>query len=158
MELIQITDKLRLRMPNKSEWDKALPWYQNPKVMYLSEGVRNRVYEIENIYNMYEFLSTRGELFFIEVLEGIEWKAIGDVTLSEDNLPIAIGDEAYWGQGIGRLVISTLLQRAKEKQMKKISVPAIFHYNIASQRLFESLGFKKVGQNETEISYERRIK
>ena len=46
---------------------------------------------------MYEFLSTRGELYFIEVKENENWYAIGDVTLWEENLPIAIGDEEYWG-------------------------------------------------------------
>ena len=62
---------------------------------------------------MYEYLSTRGELYFIEVKEDGHFKAIGDVTLWEENLPIAIGEEAYWGQGIGKLVIQTLLKRAK---------------------------------------------
>lgn len=157
-EIIQINATLRLRTPKKSDWDLAFPWYQNPKVMYLSEGLSNQTYDLYHIYNMYEFLSTRGELYFIEVKETQGWYAIGDVTLWEENLPIAIGDEAYWGQGIGKSVIKTLLKRAKSLGMTKISVPAIYHYNIGSQRLFESCGFKKVGENETEKSYEKIIK
>lgn len=156
--LIPIHETLRLRTPEKKEWDLAYPWYQNPKVMYLSEGVTNQTYELYHIYNMYEFLSTRGELYFIEVKEDEKWIAIGDVTLWEENLPIAIGDESYWGRGIGKLVIKTLLKRAKCLGMTKISVPAIYHYNIASQRLFESCGFKKVSENATEKSYEKIIK
>lgn len=157
-EFIEINSALRLRTPKKSDWDLAYPWYQNPNVMYLSEGVTNKTYELEQIYNMYEFLSTRGELYFIEVKENENWYAIGDVTLWEENLPIAIGDEEYWGQGIGKAVIKTLLKRAKRLGMTKISVPAIYHYNIGSQRLFESCGFKKVGENATEKSYEKIIK
>ena len=155
---IEINETLRLRTPEKKDWDLAYPWYQNPKVMYLSEGVTNQTYELYHIYNMYEFLSTRGELYFIEVKEDGKWIAIGDVTLWEENLPIAIGDEDYWGRGIGKLVIKTLLKRAKCLGMTKISVPAIYHYNIASQRLFESCGFKKIGENATEKSYEKIIK
>ena len=143
-EFIEINSALRLRTPKKSDWDLAYPWYQNPNVMYLSEGVTNKTYELEQIYNMYEFLSTRGELYFIEVKENENW--------------YAIGDEEYWGQGIGKAVIKTLLKRAKSLGMTKISVPAIYHYNIGSQRLFESCGFKKVGENATEKSYEKIIK
>ncbi|MBQ1786183.1 MAG: GNAT family N-acetyltransferase, partial [Turicibacter sp.] len=55
---IEINETLRLRTPEKKDWDLAYPWYQNPKVMYLSEGVTNQTYELYHIYNMYEFLST----------------------------------------------------------------------------------------------------
>ncbi|HAX74129.1 MAG TPA: GNAT family N-acetyltransferase [Firmicutes bacterium] len=154
MEKINVSNTLRLRMPQKSEWDLALPWYENPKVMYLSEGISDEVYTLFNIYNMYEFLSTRGDFYYIEVLENNKWKPIGDVTLWDENLPIAIGDETYWGQGIGRQVLLALIERAKQKGMKKLLVPAIFHYNIASQKLFESVGFVLVSENETEKSYE----
>lgn len=157
-KIINIHETLRLYTPDKSEWSQALPWYQNEKVMYLSEGISNRVYHLDEIYNMYEFLSTRGELYFIQVLEKQRWVSIGDVTLWEENLPIAIGVETYWQQGIGKQVIKTLLKRAKANGMQKISVPAIFHYNTGSQRLFESLGFKKVGENATEKSYEKIIR
>lgn len=157
-KIIEIHRSLRLYTPDKAEWDQALPWYQNEKVMYLSEGIMNRVYTLDEIYNMYEFLSTRGELYFIQVLEDNEWLAIGDVTLWEENLPIAIGVEAYWQKGIGKLVIKALLKRAKGLGIQKISVPAIFHYNTGSLKLFESLGFKKVGENATEKSYEKIIR
>ena len=157
-EIININDTLRLKTPKKTDWDLAYPWYQNQQVMYLSEGVKHQTYELDQIYNMYEYLSTRGELYFIEVKEDGRFKAIGDVTLWEENLPIAIGEEAYWGQSIGKLVIQTLLKRAKSLGMTKISVPAIYHYNERSLRLFESCGFKKVGENETEKSYEKLLR
>ena len=37
-----------------------------------------------------------------EILENNSWKAIGDVTLSQENLPIVIGDSDYFGKGIGK--------------------------------------------------------
>lgn len=152
-KIIMIHESLRLYTPDKTDWDQALPWYQNPNVMYLSEGLTNQVYDLMQIYNMYEFLSTRGELYFIQVLDENQWVSIGDVTLWEENIPIAIGIEKFWGKGIGKEVLKTLISRAKRLGMTQLNVPAIFHYNTGSQRLFESLGFKKIGENETEKSY-----
>ena len=43
-EFIEINSALRLRTPKKSDWHLAYPWYQNPNVMYLSEGVTNKTY------------------------------------------------------------------------------------------------------------------
>lgn len=101
-EIIYIDEKIRLRNPDKIEWNTALPWYQNPKVLYFSEGVTDKVYDIETINRMYSYLSSIGELYFIESFEDGIWKPIGDVTLSEKNMPIAIGEEKYWDKGIGK--------------------------------------------------------
>ena len=158
MTIEPIHQTLRLRKPDKSEWEIALPWYQNPTVLALSEGVTNRVYTQHNIYVMYEYLSTIGDLYFIEVKEGDQWRPIGDVTLWEDDLPIAIGEEAYWRKGIGKLVIKKMLELAKMKGYREVNVPSVFHYNAGSKALFESLGFKKVAQTETDVSYRKIIK
>ena len=48
-EFIEINSALRLRTPKKSDLHLAYPWYQNPNVMYLSEGVTNKTYELEQI-------------------------------------------------------------------------------------------------------------
>jgi RimJ/RimL family protein N-acetyltransferase len=151
---ILIDDYIRLKTPDKSEWHKALPWYQNRKVLYYSEGVEDKVYDLDVINRMYGYLSDIGELYFIEILEENNWKAIGDVTLSEQNMPVAIGDENYWGKGIGKKVISKLIERAREIGIKKIYIPAIYAYNARSQNLFRSLGFIEVGSNGREKSFE----
>lgn len=152
-EIIQINKALRLKKTEQSEWEKALKWYQNKKVMYLSEGVNDKVYTMNEINRMYTYLDKIGELYFIEVFKDNTWKAIGDVTLSDKNMPIAIGDENYWGKGIGNKVIKTLLQRAKDIGMKKIEIQTIYHYNERSKNLFTSLGFKKNKENEKGCSY-----
>lgn len=153
-EIIFIDDKLRIRSPKKEEWSTAIPWYSNSKIMYYSEGVEDKIYNIEDIIKMYEYLSNVGELYFIEVLEDLKWNPIGDVTLSEENMPIAIGVEAYWGKGIGSKVIAKLIERAKFIGLNKISVPAIYHYNKRSQNLFKALGFIEIEENDKEKSYE----
>lgn len=153
-DIIEIHRELRLRTPNKNQWKVALSWYGNPKVLYYSEGVTDKVYDMEIIKRMYTYLSNVGELYFIEVLENDTWKPIGDVTLSEENMPIAIGEEAYWGKGIGKKVISTLIKRAKEIGLKRLQVPSIYLYNNRSENLFVSLGFIEVSKNEKEKSFE----
>lgn len=156
-ETIFINEGLRLRSPDKTEWKAALPWYQNPKVLYYSEGVTDKVYDIEIINRMYSCLSSIGELYFIEVFEEGVWKSIGDVTLSENNMPIAIGDEKYWGKGIGKKVITKLIERAKLIGLSKIYIPQIYLYNNRSEALFTSMGFIEVNKNETEKSYELNL-
>lgn len=156
-QTIFINDNLRLRNPDKIEWETALPWYQNPKVLYYSEGVTGKSYDMFVINRMYQYLSSIGELYFIEILEDGFWKPIGDVTLSDQNMPIAIGDEKYWGKGIGKKVISTLLKRAKSMGLIKIKIPAIYLYNLRSQNLFKSIGFIEVNKNDNEISYELNL-
>ncbi|WP_066507057.1 GNAT family N-acetyltransferase [Abyssisolibacter fermentans] len=151
--IIQINQGLRLKKTEQSEWEKALKWYQNKKVMYFSEGVTDKVYTMNEINRMYTYLDKIGELYFIEVFKDNKWKAIGDVTLSDKNMPIVIGDEDYWGKGIGNEVIKKLLQRAKDIGMKKIEIQTIYHYNERSKNLFTSLGFKKNKENEKGCSY-----
>ena len=48
-EIININDTLRLKTPKKTDWDLAYPRYQNPQVMYLSEGVKHQTYELDQI-------------------------------------------------------------------------------------------------------------
>jgi len=153
-DIIDIDKELRLRTPNKNQWEVALPWYENPKVLYYSEGVTDKVYDMEKIKGMYTYLGRVGELYFIEVLENGDWKPIGDVTLSEENMPIAIGEEAYWGKGIGKKVIGSLIERARKIGLKKLQVPSIYLYNSRSESLFTSLGFIQINENEKEKSFE----
>jgi RimJ/RimL family protein N-acetyltransferase len=156
-EIIDINTGLRLRKFDESEYIKALPWYQDPQVLYFSEGITDKVYNMEIINRMYKYLGSIGELYFIELYEDNSWKPVGDVTLSDKNMPIAIGDPKYWSRGIGKDVISKLLERAKEIGIKKICIPQIYKHNARSKNLFTSFGFVKVSENEREESFELKI-
>jgi RimJ/RimL family protein N-acetyltransferase len=156
-QIIFIDENLRLRNPDKIEWKTALPWYQNPKVLLYSEGVTDKVYDMDTVNRMYKYLSSIGELYFIETFEDTIWKSIGDVTLSEKNMPIVIGDEEYWDRGIGKKVISKLIERAKSIGLSKIYIPEIYLYNNRSQNLFISMGFIEVNKNDIEKSYELNL-
>lgn len=108
---------------------------------------------MDTINRMYEYLSNIGELYFIEINENDNWKFIGDVTLSEENLPIIIGDEDYWGKKIGYAVIETLINRAKAIGLKRINIPTIYSYNKRSQNLFKSFGFTEIYDSNLHKSY-----
>ncbi len=83
---INIDDNLRLKTIIEEDYKLALPWYRNPKVLYYSEGVTNRLYDLETIDKMYKYLKSIGEVYFIEILENNIWKAISDTALSEQNI------------------------------------------------------------------------
>ncbi|MTI48225.1 MAG: GNAT family N-acetyltransferase [Firmicutes bacterium] len=157
--ILNVDKNIRLRKTEESEWITALPWYENPSVLYYSEGIEDleKKYNLDTIKRMYKYLSENGELYFIEFLEKDKWTSIGDVTLSENNFPIVIGDETYWGRGIGKKVIETLLLRAKNIGISKIYIPTIYKYNDRSRNLFTSLGFNKVSESDKEESFQLEL-
>lgn len=154
-KLLAITDTLRLRAFDGC-YDFAFSWYQDPELVWLVDGVR-QPYTWETLSNMYRYLDKHGELYFIEVLEGEEWKPIGDVCFSWEDLPIVIGDPAYRGKGIGKAVISALIRRGRELGCEMLRVREIYHWNTASRKCFESLGFRECGKTEKGASFELTI-
>lgn len=72
-------------------------------------------------------------------------------------MPIVIGDEKYWGKGIGRKVIGKLIGRAKSIGLTKIYIPDIYSYNNRSQNLFKSMGFVEVDRRDNASSYELKL-
>ena len=82
---------------------------------------------------MYEYLVSRGEVYFIEVWEQEYWLTIGDVTFWQDDLPIVIGKADYRGKGIGKKVLSALIQRARNLGYQKLAVQEIYDFNQPSR-------------------------
>ncbi|WP_400241916.1 GNAT family N-acetyltransferase [Niallia sp. JL1B1071] len=140
-----IDKELRLRpIQIPEDLTIALPWYQDKEVLYFSEGDGTAPYDINIIERMYSYLSKLGELYIIEIFDEHKWQPIGDVTLAEDMLPIVIGPKVFRGKGLGKRIIGLLIERAKRLEWEKMKVKKIYSYNIASKKMFESLGFTKV--------------
>lgn len=154
-KFILVSDNIRLISLDNSQWKIALPWYQDKDILYFSEGVTDKVYSLDTIYRMYKYLESTGELYFIQILENGNYKTIGDVAISKNNMPIVIGDKNYWGKGIGKKVILKLLERGKQLEFKSIYVPKIYLYNKRSTNLFESVGFQQISENGQYKSYEK---
>ena len=150
-EIIQIDDTLRLRKYDGVH-DFALEWYQDEETVYLVDGKRDP-YTIERLGGMYRYLNNAGELYFIEVFENGTYKPIGDVTFWQEDMPIVIGDPAYRGKGIGRKVISALIERGNELGYDYLAVGEIYDWNEGSRRCFESVGFVAYEKSEKGSSY-----
>ena len=93
------------------------------------------------LLGMYHYLKGRGEVYFIEKLVNDAFKPIGDVTFWQEDMPIVIGDSSYRGKGIGRKVISALIERGRSLGYDYLAVGEIYDWNESSRRCFESAGF-----------------
>ena len=152
IEIINIDGTLRLRKFDY-KYDFALQWYQDEELVRLVDGTHSEIYTLEKLKKMYEYLNSKGELYFIEIRENEDFIPIGDVTIWEDDMPIVIGNKKYQGRGIGKKVIAALIERGREIGFCKINVREIYSYNIASQKLFKSMGFAEDGQTTLGNSY-----
>lgn len=152
---IQISETLRLRRYDGTA-DFAFAWYQDPELVYLVDGVK-KPYDRETLYNMYNYLAARGELYFIEVREGDGWTPVGDVAFSGTDLPIVVGDPAYRGRGVGRQVILALMDRGRALGFDRLGVREIYDFNAASIRCFTACGFAPVEQTDRGWRYEAKL-
>lgn len=154
-ELLDVDDGLRLRKYDGMH-AFALPWYQDVDTVYLVDGVREP-YDLDKLEKMYRYLDSRGELYFIEVFENGAFIPVGDVTIWQEDMPIVIGSKAYRGKGIGKRVIARLIQRGKALGYPALYVNEIYRHNTASQKTFESLGFKVCAQTPDGFGYCLRL-
>lgn len=145
-EFLQVDDQIRLRRYDGVH-DFALGWYQDPETVKLVDGVETP-YSVERLNKMYTYLDQHGELYFIEALEDGVYVPIGDVTFWQEDMPIVIGEPRYRGRGIGRKVVSALVQRGKQLGYHRLYVDEIFDYNTGSRRCFESVGFRPCERRE----------
>ena len=113
----------------------------------LVDGVRSP-YSVKKLNAMYSYLEKDGDLFWIEYREKGEWLPIGDVALSQENIPIVIGNPTYQHQGLGCKVLRALIDLAQQKGWKQLKVQEIYTFNRISRRCFESLGFVESGSTE----------
>lgn len=145
-EFLQVDDQIRLRRYDGVHYF-ALRWYQDPETVKLVDGVETP-YSVERLNKMYTYLDQHGELYFIEALEDGVYVPIGDVTFWQEDMPIVIGEPRYRGRGIGRKVVSALVQRGKQLGYHRLYVDEIFDYNTGSRRCFESVGFRPCERRE----------
>lgn len=148
---LKVDDNIRLRkFDNKFYF--ALDWYKDLDIVWLVDG-DTKPYDMELLEKMYNYWSNVGECYFIEILENDKYIPIGDVILCENDLPIVIGNKNYQRKGIGKKVIKTLINRARELNFKEIIIEEIYTWNVASQNMFLKLGFKKYKKQKQGYSY-----
>ncbi len=154
-EILNVDENLRLRKFD-DRFDFAFDWYQDEETVWLVDGVK-RPYSRETLENMYHYLNRSGELYFIEVKENGLFRPVGDVTFWQEDMPIVIGKPEYRGKGIGKRVISALIQRGRELGYKILGVEEIYDFNATSRKCFESLGFRAVEKTEKGMRFELKL-
>ncbi len=154
-ETIEIEPGLRLK---RFDWniDKMLEGYRDPVVYQNSEGIfdEDKIPDVEYIKSMCRYLDGAGEMYFIQVLENGEYTSVGDVTVKPENPPIAIWEEKYRGIGIGFKVMQTVISRLSALGYRKITGSVVYKWNVASQKMHESLGFTLTGETDRDYIYE----
>lgn len=150
-ETLKIDENLRLRRFDDN-FSFALEWYQDEETNYMVDGRRGK-YDLDQLSRMYHYLDKRGEVYFIEVQDGTTWRPIGDVSFWQEDMPIVIGNTNYRGQGIGKKVISALIQRGKALGYSNLLIGEIYDWNVPSRRCFESLGFQAYEKTEKGARY-----
>lgn len=155
-EILPVSDTLRLRRYDYS-CDFALGWYQDVETLQLVNN-NPKLYDRQQLDRMYNYLNAHGEEYWIEALEDGRFIPIGDVTFSQDDLPIVIGERRYRGQGVGRQVLTALIGRAKELGFSSLKVAEIYRFNLASQRLFEGCGFVRCAETEAGFRFALPLK
>lgn len=154
-EVIEVSENIRLKKYDGS-YEKALEGYRDPCVYQNSEGIfdTDKIPDMNYVKGMLEYLDGVGEVYFIEAFENGTWIAVGDVTVKDVNPPIAIWKEKYRGHGIGTAVMKTVIHRLKVLGYERITGSTVYKWNTVSQKMHESLGFKKSGESENEYIYE----
>ena len=156
-EIIEIEEGLRLRKYT-DDCAFALEWYQDEETLLLVDGV-NAPYDKDRLYRMYHYLRDRGEVYFIEIMmeDKSTYMPIGDVTFWQEDMPIVIGDPRFRGKGIGKKVVKALVDRAQKLGFSSVSVAEIYDYNIASKKMFESVGFRAYEKTEKGSRYKMEM-
>ena len=122
----------------------AVPWYGDPDVMRLSEDT-TEPYDEETVRRMYAWFLQRGEAWIIEVRTASgAWRAVGDVALTPDTVPIVIGVPEHRDRGLGRRVLRLVIEHARRLGWQKLRTKGIWVGNERSRRAFEAVGFSLV--------------
>lgn len=119
-------------------YSTALAWYQD---LELCKQVDNRdtVYDLATLKAMYKYLNKKGDLYYIKYKN----RLCGDVCLQDDGEINIVISKEFQNKHIGRRVIKEIIVMAKEKNIHELYA-VIYSFNTQSQRMFESVGFKRI--------------
>ena len=118
----------------------SLPWYQDLDVCRQVDD-RSTPYGLTLLHQMYDYLSTHGECYYIEY-RGV---LVGDMSLRDSGEIAIVVCKEYQNRHIGRRCVLELLRPAAEKSMTQVTAN-IYDFNQQSQRMFLAVGFEKTGE------------
>ncbi|WP_227938631.1 GNAT family N-acetyltransferase [Alkalihalobacillus deserti] len=145
-----VGEKVTLRALNQKDFEQILEWVNNPKLKYLT-GTLYPVSEIEHeTWFKNKILDNKGKIFGIQdkpnsQLIGIIGLKNMDFINRNTELYIYIGDENYWGKGLGTEATSLIAKFVfNELNFHRIYL-SVFSYNERAISSYEKAGFKKEG-------------
>lgn len=147
-------ENITLRPLTENDWKYLYKWNNDIDVLYYSECDNVEQYLMEEIQEMYRFISQNAYCFIIEY----DKHPIGECWIQKLNLyrlivkfpnldcrriDIMIGEKENWGKGIGTKTIMLLTEYGFEKEQVDIIFGCdIADYNQRSIRAFEKVGFQ----------------
>lgn len=124
-------------VPYYPNYKTALAWYQDLKLCKQVDN-RDKPYDLDVLKRMYKYLDKKGELYYIKYKN----RLCGDVCLQEDGEINIVVAKPFQNKHIGRRVIQELLKLGREKGLQSLYAE-IYDFNSQSQRMFESVGFRR---------------
>ena len=157
-DILPISAALRLKKYD-GHYERFLLPYQDPYIYQNSEGILDdaKKPDLNYVKRMCEYLSQAGEFYYIQVLEDGAFVTVGDVTVKEDDPPIAIWAARYRGRGVGTAVMRAVIDRLWVLGVRKVTGSTVYKWNLPSQRMHLGLGYRCVGENEREFFYDLDI-
>ena len=123
-------------------YKKSLIWYQDLTICKQVDNI-DFAYDLTRLKNMYNYLAKKGECYYIKYKVKNRFVLVGDISLCEDKIGLAICKQ-YQNLHIGRKCVDALLERAKQLGIPKVDAE-IYDFNTQSQKMFLAVGFVKTG-------------
>lgn len=124
----------------------TLVWYQDLELCKQVDD-RETAYDLDLLKRMYKYLNEHGELFYIKYKN----RLCGDVCLQSNGEINIVVAKSFQNKHIGRRVIIEIIKIAKEKNIQELHAE-IYSFNKQSQKMFQSIGFKKVNDEQYVLS------
>lgn len=142
-----------LRPMTENDWDVLVKWNSDPEILYFTEGVDGRSYDVEIVHRIYRGASQNAYCFIIEY----KGEPVGECWLQRMNreriiekypdkdcrrIDIMIGEKGLWGHGIGSKVIRMLAEFGFMQDGAGIIISNPYEDNIRSIRAARNAGFE----------------
>ena len=149
---------LKIREHTKKDMPLRVKWLNNPKVNKLigdEPGKRTNLQKQKEWFKNYEKDKTKK--FFTICDDETPIGIVGLSNISKNNrnadLFIAIGEDAYRGQGFGKKALNWIVDFAFEKlKLNKINL-GVFEENKTAINLYKSFGFEIEGFMKEEVYF-----
>lgn len=152
--IVLLYESISLRPMNENDWELLYKWNNDREVLYYTEGEETEQYSMEDMQEMYRFISQNAYCFIIEYNN----YPIGECWLQQLNLPrliqrfpamdcrridLMIGEKEYWSKGLGTRIIMLLTKYGFEQELADYIFGCdIADYNIRSFHAFEKAGYE----------------